>query len=196
MGRAHSPAPSSRRVTVSRVSLGVEALGGRHAPSALLDPLPGEPAPAAPAALLAPPAAVAAAPVAAVDATAEPAPLVDPAPGVTVLDHPLDGPGLNFVPPPANQPPRVANFMAVEVAGGAYEFSGDVFDEAPAGLTVTLGGEPGSLQGVTTTTDAAGHFVVAVLVRTDGSDNGLATAQTTDAGGLASNVASYAIWPG
>ena len=54
----------------------------------------------------------------------------------------------------SNAAPRVVNFMAVEIISGLWRFTGDVIDEAPGGLTVTLGGEPESLQNVTTTTDA------------------------------------------
>jgi hypothetical protein len=96
----------------------------------------------------------------------------------------------------ANAPPQIVNFAAVEIVGGLWRFTGDVVDEAPGGLTVTFGGEPVSLQNVTVTTDANGHFEKTVLLHTDGSDNGLASAQTVDGGGLASNVALYNINPG
>ena len=95
-----------------------------------------------------------------------------------------------------NVAPQIVNFTAVEVVGGMWRFTGDVIDEAPGGLTITFGGEPDSLQGVTTTTDANGHFDIVLLLNTDGSDNGLASAQTVDGGGLASNVALYNINPG
>jgi hypothetical protein len=95
-----------------------------------------------------------------------------------------------------NAAPRVVNFTAVEIVGGLWRFTGDVIDEAPGGLTITFGGEPDSLQGVTTTTDANGHFDIVLELNTDGSDNGLASAQTVDAGGRASNVALYNINPG
>jgi hypothetical protein len=93
-------------------------------------------------------------------------------------------------------PPQLVNFLAVPVVGGLWSFSGDVIDAAPAGLTVALGGEPPSLQGVKTTTDANGHFSVSVLMHTDGSDNGYAAAQTADGTGTASNVALYYVKPG
>jgi hypothetical protein len=92
-----------------------------------------------------------------------------------------------------NMAPKVANFAAVAGVGGVWRFTGDVIDEAPAGLTIAFGGEPGSLQSQTATTNANGHFDKTVLLRTDGSDNGTASAKTTDAGGLASNVALYMI---
>jgi hypothetical protein len=92
--------------------------------------------------------------------------------------------------------PRIVNFTAVEVVGGLWRFSGDVIDEVPAGLTITLGGEPVSLQDQTATTDANGHFEIAVLMNTDGSDYGLASAQTVDAAGQSSNVALYNVTHG
>jgi hypothetical protein len=95
-----------------------------------------------------------------------------------------------------NAAPQIVNFTAVEVVGGMWRFTGDVIDEAPGGLTITFGGEPVSLQGETTTTDANGHFDVVILLNTDGSDNGLASAQTVDLQGLDSNVAVTNISPG
>jgi len=71
-----------------------------------------------------------------------------------------------------------------------------VVGEAPGGLTIKFGGEPISLRDLTTPTDANGHFDKAVLMNTDGSDNGLASAQAVDAQGHLSNVALYNITPG
>jgi len=101
-----------------------------------------------------------------------------------------------LVPPPGNTAPRIVDFMGVEIVGGLWEFSGDIQDETPAGLTVAFGGEPGSLQNVTTTSDANGHFEKIVFMNTNGSDNGLASAQTVDPPGLASNLAQYYVLPG
>lgn len=95
-----------------------------------------------------------------------------------------------------NAAPEIVDFAAVEVVGGLWRFTGDVIDEAPGGLLITFGGEPDSLQDKTTTTDANGHFDVAFLLNTDGSDNGLASAQTVDNRNLASNVALTNITPG
>ena len=92
-----------------------------------------------------------------------------------------------------NVAPRVTNFAAVAGVGGVWRFTGDVIDEAPAGLTITFGGEPASLQNLTATTDANGHFDKTVLLHTDGSDDGMASAKTTDAAGSASNVARYIV---
>jgi len=96
---------------------------------------------------------------------------------------------------PAPTPPQIVNFMAVCNQGNLWEFSGDVQDRAPGGLTVTLGGQPASLQGVAVTTDANGHFDTVIAMQTNGNDSGTATAQTTDAQGLQSNVASFYINP-
>ncbi len=116
----------------------------------------------------------------------------------SLLDDPLgsDETDLMLSRAAANAAPRIVNFQGVEVVGGLWRFTGDVIDEDPAGLTVIFGGEPSSLQGVTVTTDANGHFEKTMLLKTDGSDNGLASAQTVDRGGLASNVALYSINPG
>jgi hypothetical protein len=113
--------------------------------------------------------------------------------------------GQSFVPasaaqsnlaPAQNNPPQIINFQGVEVVGGLWRFTGDVIDQAPAGLVVRFGGEPVSLQGVTATTDANGHFDKSVLMNTDGSDNGAAATQTTDGAGVASNIALCNIRPG
>jgi hypothetical protein len=101
----------------------------------------------------------------------------------------LSGPG-------RDNPPQIIDFEAVEVVGGLWRFTGDVVDEFPGGLTVAFGGEPESLQGVTATTDANGHFDKVLLLNTDGSDNGLASAQTADAALQLSNIALYNINPG
>jgi hypothetical protein len=103
---------------------------------------------------------------------------------------------INEPDPENNLSPRIINFVGVEVAQGLFVFSGDVVDEAPGGLTIYFGGEPVSLQGVTVTTDASGHFEKAIFVNTDGSDNGIATAHTFDSQGLQSNVATCFIQPG
>lgn len=95
-----------------------------------------------------------------------------------------------------NRPPQIVNFGATEVVGGMWRFTGDVIDEAPGGLTITFGGEPISLQGVTVTTDANGHFDKVVFLNTDGTDNGLASAQTVDGAGQQSNLALYIVMPG
>lgn len=96
---------------------------------------------------------------------------------------------------PTAPPPQIVNFMAVANGGNNWEFSGDVQDRAPGGLAVALGGQPASLQGVTVTTDANGHFDTVITLQANGTDTGTATAQTTDAQGLQSNVASCMVNP-
>lgn len=181
------------RATRPSARLRLEALDLRLPPSSLLDLSEDDPT-------LTPPPGT--------DAPTQVAAPTDPgqtsAPGAVPLDatEPAtgDSPPPEPAPPPpllvpANAPPRVINFQGVEVVGGLWRFTGDVIDESPGGLTVRFGGEPVSLQGVTTTTDANGHFDKSVLVNRDGSDNGLASAQTTDGAGLDSNVAFYNISP-
>ena len=90
----------------------------------------------------------------------------------------------NFLPvQQVNGAPQIINFQGVEVVRGMWRFTGDVIDESPGGLIVTFGGEPVSLQNVAAPTDATGHFDKTVLLRTDGSDTGTATARTVDVQG-------------
>lgn len=134
----------------------------------------------------------------ALDLRLAPSSLTDPPP-VYSSDGLLDGGGTwggAVGGDGANAAPQVVNFMAVEVVAGLWEFTGDVIDEAPAGLTILFGGEPESLQNATTTTNASGHFDVVLALHTDGTDNGLASAKTVDNHGLASNVAVYNIYAG
>lgn len=95
----------------------------------------------------------------------------------------------------ADTGPVLTNFKAIEIVGGLYRFEGDVIDPAPAGLTVTFGGDPDSLQGVTTTTDANGHFSKVVTMKTDRSDDGTASAQAVNAAKVATNIALVLIHP-
>ncbi|AMV23356.1 hypothetical protein VT84_03035 [Gemmata sp. SH-PL17] len=109
----------------------------------------------------------------------------------------LDGGETQLIPAPAptaNVVPCIVNFRGVEVMGGVWRFTGDVVSTAPGGLTISFGGEPNTLQDKSTTTDTNGHFDKTYLMKRDGSDNGLATAQTV-ANGLASNLAMYGIRP-
>jgi hypothetical protein len=86
-----------------------------------------------------------------------------------------------------NHPPVISNFTASHSVGNYWTFSGQVTDDqSVAGLIVTLGGLP-SLAGVTATVNSQGWF--SVTVQLGPNESGTATAQTTDAGGLASNVA-------
>ena len=162
----HMHGPSTTR---SRVRLALEALDLRLSPSSLIGTIADDP-------VLPPP---------------------DPAP--PIVAPPTDGGGSVLFIVGAGRvdaAPQLVNFTAVAVAGGLWRFTGDVIDEAPGGLLISFGGEPVSLQGATTTTDANGHFDITLLLHTDGSDNGLASAQTVDVVGQSSNVALYNISPG
>lgn len=85
-----------------------------------------------------------------------------------------------------NQAPRIEVFCS-EIGVGQFRVYGRVTDESPGGLTVHLGGIP-SAQGETMTTWEDGTFSMILYVKTDGTDVGVVSAQTTDAQGLASNV--------
>jgi hypothetical protein len=74
-----------------------------------------------------------------------------------------------------NNPPTVNNFIAVQVTGGQWTFSGTVADECPAGLTVSLTG-PAGVNGATATVAANGAWSVTV---TPGA-GGFVTATVTD----------------
>ena len=88
---------------------------------------------------------------------------------------------------PPNAPPFISDFSASHVYGNLWTFSGQVTDDqSVTGLIVHLGGLP-SLQGVTATVNSQGWF--SVTVQLGSNESGTATAQTTDVGGLASNVA-------
>jgi hypothetical protein len=90
--------------------------------------------------------------------------------------------------------PQITEFTAHEVEPGLYVFTGRVEGlTACGGLTVNFGGVP-SLMGKFAVTDAEGCFMLQVVVRTDGSDDGMVVAQTV-AGGVASNVAQVQIAP-
>lgn len=159
-----------------RARLGLESLDLRLPPSSLLDPI----ADSSGTTLL------------------QAAPVQYTAP--TVYDTSDGGAGTVSDPttgqmPAPVQTPTIVNFQGVEVVGGLWRFTGDVIAPAPGGLTVAFGGEPASLQGVTTTTDANGHFDMSKLMNTDGSDDGIASAQTADAAGNPSNIALYNITP-
>lgn len=92
------------------------------------------------------------------------------------------------------QAPEIVNFSA-SYSSGIWVFSGTVIDDTPAGLTVSLGGAPASLQGVTATTDANGYFSKGVILQTNGSDSGTATAKTVDPDGNPSNTAMVDVNP-
>jgi hypothetical protein len=89
--------------------------------------------------------------------------------------------------------PTIMNFAAVQQTGYEFMFSGCVGAQTAAGLTVTFGGIP-SLAGQTATVAANGIFQFIVQLQSNGSDNGTATAQTTDWWGQASNVATAPVY--
>jgi len=91
---------------------------------------------------------------------------------------------LNLAPMPYNLPP----YIVLQITPGERRMvtiAGEVFDEHPGGLTVTLGG----VVNVSTTTDEHGLFSVTLDVSHLGNVSGL----THDAEGLASNLALGAI---
>ena len=73
-------------------------------------------------------------------------------------------------------------------------FSGEVAAEHPDGMVVSFGGEPNSVQNLSTTVDAYGRFSILVHLATDGSDDGTVTAVTSDANGD-SNTAAVDVTP-
>jgi hypothetical protein len=90
--------------------------------------------------------------------------------------------------------PQIVEFTAEEFDHGWYHFTGRVqATPSCAGLRVTFGGVP-SLQGLSAVTNSDGTFSLTIRVRTDGSDNGTVTAQTT-VGGQQSNLALCDITP-
>lgn len=173
-----------------RARLSLEALDSRLAPSSLLDD------PTQGAFVLLPAPVIAPANTIAVSSA--------PMPGTTAAtDDPtlvrMNGDETQVIYAPVtavNVAPRIINFKGVEAIGGVWRFTGDVIGPAPAGLVIQFGGVPATLQNKTTPTDATGHFSVTYLMKMDGTDNGLASAKTTDANGLASNLALYNISPG
>ncbi len=86
----------------------------------------------------------------------------------------------------SNDAPQITSFQAVQGFGNFWTFQGTVADEAPGGLTVTLGGLP-SLQGQTATVNSDGTFSLTVDLGAD--DSGTATAQTVDWWSVSSNLA-------
>jgi hypothetical protein len=181
--------------------LRLEALDLRLPPSSLFDPAADTLVPVLPPPDVGTPAQLAAPTGTSQPPAPSPAPLTPTEPPAEAAPPPTTTAGTTqdptFLPAQkTNLGPQIVNFQAVEVVEGLWKFTGDVIDEAPGGLTVHFGGQPVSLQGVTTTTDAGGHFDKSVLLNTDGSDNGLASAQTFDAGAQASNIALYNISPG
>jgi hypothetical protein len=119
--------------------------------------------------------------------------------GYEQRDQPSDltgggGPPISTNGDSTNQAP-VITLQCSEVATGWILVTGTVTDDQPVGgLTVRLGGVP-SAQGVTIPVQMNGTFSYMLKVKTDGSDIGDVTAQTTDALGANSNVAWKSIHP-
>jgi hypothetical protein len=87
----------------------------------------------------------------------------------------------------------ITGFAATELGSGWYAFHGQVTGPVVDGLTVTFGGIP-SLQGQSATTTSSGMFWVYVQLKTDGTDSGTATSQTSYMG-EESDVAMYDVTP-
>jgi len=85
-------------------------------------------------------------------------------------------------------PPQIDQFSYMEYPNGMYVFEGHV-NGGYQGEVVNLGGIQ-DLQGKTATVDSNGNFCVAVRLNGQMSDNGDATAQTSDVWATNSNVAA------
>lgn len=91
-------------------------------------------------------------------------------------------------PPPPQLAPSIDSF-GYQIQWGLYQFHGSVLDDKPTdGLTVHFGGV---LDGQSATVDANGHFEL--IIALPSGTTGEATAQTTDADGLTSNIANVQI---
>ena len=88
--------------------------------------------------------------------------------------------------PPANVPPVITNFNAEQTGNGFYIISGQVTDENPDGMIVTLGGST-SAAGRTIIVQSDGSFSCIVQLATDGTDTGTISATTIDDHGVVSN---------
>jgi hypothetical protein len=93
--------------------------------------------------------------------------------------------------PVGNLKPEITNFLVTVEDTVWGRFSGKVVDENPAGLTVTLTGPQGCLNGgQTVTTDAEGNFVFVGQLVT-GVDCGVVSADTADAQAMPADGAEY-----
>jgi hypothetical protein len=84
--------------------------------------------------------------------------------------------------------PTITSFVAVPGQNHVWTFAGTVVDTAPnhGQIVIALGGLP-SLQGQTVTANSDGTFSITIQLQP--GENGIATAQATDALGLTSEVA-------
>ncbi len=85
--------------------------------------------------------------------------------------------------------PAINNFSYTQGSLNSFTFTGTTSAASPGGLMVSFGGIP-SLGGQTATVGSDGSFSLNVVLNSNGSDNGTATAQLTDWWGLQSNVAT------
>src|SRR5262249_33170549 len=84
----------------------------------------------------------------------------------------------------------ITDFSITKVSQYQYELRGTVSGTNVAGLTVTFGGQPLSVQGKTATVNADGTFYLLVEMDNGARDQGQVTAQILkDAAGQPSNVA-------
>ena len=97
-------------------------------------------------------------------------------------------------PPPAQTAPVIDNFDAIEVGHGFYKITGHVTSANVNGMVVTFAGIP-AINGKTAVCDADGNFTLVIPVKTDGSDRGGISAQTTNANGQQSNLALAFVTP-
>lgn len=100
-------------------------------------------------------------------------------------DSPID------LQPYGNAKPKIVGFKVVIGPGGWATFSGKVVDEAAAGMPVILNGPQSCFDPspVALITDANGNF--SFVAQLGAGDSGIATADTTDAQGLAADTAEY-----
>lgn len=97
-------------------------------------------------------------------------------------------------PVPAQTAPVIDNFDAIEVGHGFYKITGHVTAANVNGMVVNFAGIP-AINGKTAVCDANGDFTLVIAVKTDGSDRGGISAQTTDANGHQSNLALAFVTP-
>lgn len=65
-------------------------------------------------------------------------------------------------------PPQIIDFDVVDIGNGQWRVSGEVQDEEPGNLTITLGGSIDSVSGSTCTTLVDGTFSMIVVVTSSG----------------------------
>jgi hypothetical protein len=105
-----------------------------------------------------------------------------------------DGTPVRVADQQTNRPPEITNFTAREIGSGLFLITGQVVDENPGGLVVTLDGST-SAAGRSTTTNDDGSFSLLVQLATDGTDSGYITATTTDDFGLVSDEVDVFVTP-